>query len=367
MPDRITVNNFIPTLRDLGFLILVAIVDLAVIISTIYLEANGAKLALPNFTWPKEVSALLTLLGIPPSYLSPPVVLGFSTTMLIFIGTFLIVHYFIGTIGTAQRFIINRNREDLYPLIQPLIIAVIVASLLYGVLFRMVMMPWAQLQLAKTFWPMDFQTVLKGDAILAIKQAIPDLNIIIKRHEGEFLNGIVTNFPFGLLAMHLLASLLTEIFFLHTMMNLGKFDARINEVVGRARGRFLGLSQGIRRFWNRREESNPMEAPRQAGLTPTPVTEDTTRREGGNTGSENYPTLSTETPEQGTEAEPLSPADQPVRVIGGGDTITPNMARQYPDLYVVEERRDPETGEVSYLIYTREFYEKMNNHVEVLR
>ena len=61
------------------------------------------------------------------------------------------------------------------------------------------------------------------------------------------------------------------------------------------------------------------------------------------------------------EIEPdfLSPADQPVRVIGGGDTITPNMARQYPDLYVVEEDVD-QTEAVNYRVYTRTFYEQLN-------
>lgn len=366
MPDRITVNNLIPTLRDLGFLIFVIIADMAVIISTIYIEAGGAKLAIPNFKYPKEISALLTLLGIPSSYLSPSMVFGFGSTMFMFLGTFIIVRYVMGAIGSIQRFIINRNHEELYQLIQPLITATFIALFLYGGLFRIFMMQWAQILAAKTFWPMDFQTVPKGDTIMAIQQAIPDLNIIIKKHEGEFLNGVVTNFPFGLLAMHILASLLTETFFLHTIMNLGKFDARIVEVIGKTRDRLLGLSHNIRRFWYRQQESNLMETSRQAGLTPTPV-EDTTPREGGNTNSENYATPATETPDQGTEAEPLSPADHPVRVIGGGDTITPNMARQYPALYVVEEKRDPETGEVSYLIYTREFYEKMNNHVEVLR
>lgn len=370
MAERININNIISTLRFLGFLFFVVIVDLSVIISTLHIEASGAKLALPNVKFPKEIDALLTFLGIPSGYISPGMVFGFATTMLMFIGTFYIIFNLIGVIGTTQSLILNKNQTEVISfkaMLQPLIITTVIALLLYGGLFNLWMIPVTQMQMAKYFWPMDFQKVLQGDAIKVIQQTTPDFNIILKRHEGEFYRKIVIISPFVLLIFHIIASLLTEVFFLHVMNNLSKIEDRVEEVIGRGSERLSGLSQSIRRFWNRREESNPMEAPRQAGLTPTPVTEDTTRREGGNTGSENYPTLSTETPEQGTEAEPPSPADQPVRVIGGGDTITPNMARQYPDLYVVEERRDTETGEVLYLIYTREFYEKMNNHMEVLR
>ncbi|MEM7828191.1 MAG: hypothetical protein QW561_02500 [Candidatus Aenigmatarchaeota archaeon] len=351
MPDRITVNNLIPALRDLGFLILVIIVDIAVILSTIYMEANGAKLALPNLKWPKEISALLELLGVPANYLTPPVLFGFGTSILMFAGTFLIVRYLIGTIGTAQRFFINRRRDELSSLFQPLIIAIIMALLLYGGLFRLIMMKWAQLQLAKTLWPMDFQPVLKGDTIQVIQQGIPDMSVILKKHEGEFLKSVVTNFPFALLIMHLIASLLTEVFFLYTMTNLGNFESRIDEIISRIRGRLLAPFH--RRFRHRHQETTPVDSSGIPSL------------EKGNRGSEDNPT-DAETHEQETESETPSPADQPVRVIGGGDIITPNIARQYPELYVVEERHDPETGEVLYFIYTREFHEKMNNHVEVL-
>ena len=89
-------------------------------------------------------------------------IFGFGTTMLMFAGTYLIVHYLVGTIGITQRFIINRDREELSQVLQPIIIAAVVGLLLYGGLFRLIMMPWAQLQLSKTFWPMDFQSVMQG-------------------------------------------------------------------------------------------------------------------------------------------------------------------------------------------------------------
>ena len=367
MPERININNIISTLRFLGFLFFVVIVDLSVIISTMHIEASGAKLALPSVKFPKEIEALLTFLGIPSGYISPGMVFGFATTMLMFIGTFYIIYSLIGVIGTTQRLILNRNQTEVISLLQPLIITTVIALLLYGGLFNLWMIPVTQMQMAKYFWPMDFQKVLQGDAIKVIQQTTPDFNIILKRHEGEFYRKIVIIFPFVLLIFHIIASLLTEVFFLHVMTNLSKIEDRIEEVIGRGRSRLSGLSQSIRRFGNRQQESTLMEASRQAGLTPTPVIEGTPPREKGNMNSENYATPATETLDQGIEAEPLSLTDQPVRVIGGGDTITPNIARPYPDLYVVEERRDPETGEILYLIYTREFYEKMNNHMEVLR
>jgi hypothetical protein len=367
MADKIRIKNIIPTLRDLGFLFLVIIVDMTVILSTLYLEAGGAKIALPNLKWPKEIAALLTLSGIPANYLSPSMIFGFGTSMLLFTGTFLIVHYLVGIIGTAQNFIINRNKQELRHLFHPLIIAVILGLLLYGGLFRLIMMPWAQIQLAKTFWPMDFQPVLQGDAIQVIQRGIPDMNTLLKKHEGEFLTSVVTNFPFGLLMMHLIASLLTEVFFLHTMNNSGRIEDRIDEVIGRIRTRLSGLFQNIRGFRHRHLDAPIPDNPIQERQPTQIATSDSSpSMEKGNGGANDHQT-ETETNEQETEPETISPADQPVRVIGGGGTITPNMARQFPDLYVVEERRDAETDGVSYLIYTREFHEKMNNHVEVLR
>ncbi len=339
MPDKIGIKNLIPTLRDIGFLLLVIFVDMAVIMSTIYMEASGAKLALPNFKWPKELLALLTLLGIS-NYLTPSMVFGFGTTILMFTGTFLIVHYLVGAIGITQRFIINHNREELSQLLHPIIIAAVVGLLLYGGLFRLIMMPWAQLQLAKAFWPMDFQSVMQGDAIQAIQQAAPDMSLVLKKHEGESLKAVVANFPLGLLTMHLLGSLLTEIFFIHTMMNLGKIEDRIDEVVGRIRCRLSAAFQNVRRFRHRQPETTNADSPGQEG-----------REDDHPTGAET----------NGLEIEPdsLSPADQPVRVIGGGEIVTPNTASQYPDLYVVEENAD-QTEAVNYKVYTRTFYEQLN-------
>jgi hypothetical protein len=382
MPERISINSFIPALRNLAFLLLVLLVDTGVIFSTIYIESGGAKLALPNLKWPKEIIALFELIGVPSTYFTPATVLGAASSLLLFIGTYLIIHYLLAIIGTIQKILprIARGKEklggieELYSLLQPVIVIMIVGVLLHGALFNIWMKPLAQLQVARTFWPSDFRPVVQGDTIQAIREVTPDVNTILDKHKGEFLKAIVIHFPFVILLMHLLASVLSEMFLLHTLMTMGSFEARNIEVITRIRWGLMELYHRgittlanialyIRRLRVRQAESpHPAlgsETVRQAPSAPVP--EDTPPNAGLHQQPGAQQTVQTEEANvtQDNAGETIPPEEQPVRVLGGGEAITPAAAMLYPEIYVVEKEGDGEPGMVSYRIYTRDFYETL--------
>ena len=55
----------------------------------------------------------------------------------------------------------------------------------------------------------------------------------------------------------------------------------------------------------------------------------------------------------------LMPEDQQIRVVGGSEMISPSEAEKMPELYTVVKNIDTETGDTTYLIYTNEFYQKL--------
>lgn len=362
LPERITTNNLMPMLLNLSFLFAVLIFDLFAVIFTIYIESGAAKMALPISKWSGELRNLFEKIGIT---ISPSTLYGLLNTLFFFLGNLIVARYSLGVIGSLQRIIVRRTQnqetketiEEICLMIQPLLILAFSAIITYGVLF-----PWmanlAKLQVAKFAWPSDFQPVYQGEEIQVIRET-SDLSTILERHEGEFRKIIVTGFPYFMLSMHIFACFLTEVFLLHTQMNLGQLEARHAYVIYRIRERLIQFfnnvvvasRSAIRRFRRPRSPQPPAmhtESSRQVVLNPDP-------------GFREPSTSETENVEITLRAEDLIPEDQPVRVIGGGETITPRIAREFPELFVVGERPDPETGEISFVIYTREFYEKVNN------
>ncbi|MDI6891204.1 MAG: hypothetical protein QMC83_09775 [Thermodesulfovibrionales bacterium] len=328
-------------------------------------------MALPISKWSGELRNLFEKIGIT---ISPSTLYGSLSTLFFFLGNLMVARYGLGFIGSLQRIIVRRTQnietketmEELCSMIQPLLILAFSAIITYKVLF-----PWmanlAKLQVAKFAWPSDFQPVYHGEEIQVIRETA-DLSTILQKHEGEFRKIIVTGFPYFMLSMHIFACFLTEVFFLHIQMNLGQLEARHAYVIYRIRERLtqffnnvvVATRSAIHRF--RRSKQPPAmhtEVSRQVVLNPDPAINPPS--DGGNGESPELSNSETENLEIRLNTEDLSPEDQPVRVIGGSETITPSVARRFPEFYVIEERRDPETDEISFLIYTKEFYERMNN------
>lgn len=353
LQQRVGINDIIPALQNLGFFLLVAIVDVGVLLSTFYLEAGGAKLAFPNFKWPKEIAAVFALIGIPPQ-INFPAIWGLTTTTLLAIANFVIIRHLIAFLSTLQGVLLRKRQwEELYSLFQPLIIAIIVAIIAYAFLF-----PWmanlAKIQIAKVVWPADFQPNYQGEEIQVVK-VIPDLNHLLEEHKGEFWKGIVIGLPYVMVSLHLLAGILTEFFLLHVQMNLSNLIARHDQVI------FMLRSRLMQPFSRQRQRPDSLTSPTLQVNNPD-ETSITSVRPVPESERSNLPSLASE-PEKNIEsifdAEETSPEDQPVRVMGSSESITPRKARQHPDLYVVEQQNAPET---SYRIYIREFYETLQQN-----
>ena len=91
MPEKnIKINDFTVFLWNFGFLLVVLAADIGLVVADIYLESGGLKLILQNLTWPKEIKALFILLGLPPTYLTPPVIFGFIITVAAIASSFLL-------------------------------------------------------------------------------------------------------------------------------------------------------------------------------------------------------------------------------------------------------------------------------------
>jgi hypothetical protein len=361
--QEVNINNFFSMLRYLLFMLIVLFIDSFICSVTLYLETNGAKLVFPNAKLPVEILSLSELIGIREfvESLKITTLWGLLSTSILFLGSCIIAHYFWGIFGTAQRIILKRRekkdvREDILSLVNPLI-----CLLFAGIITYLVFFPYiakiGQLQLAKMLWPSDFQISYQGgDDIIGIKQIYPDLNYILQKHEGEFRKTVVTLFPWALLAGHLFAGFFTEVFFLHTLTHLGQIEARHAEVVHIIRNNIENLFRRVyRRSYSQqlqRQEQlqQPQQQRQQLEQQPQEERMPYDRRNGH---GEINPQISETTNTQFEET--VNPEDRLQRVIGGSETITPREARMYPELYVVENRNG------NYLIYTKEFYERIMN------
>jgi hypothetical protein len=332
---RLTTGDFFNTWWFVTFLVFVLAADAGLFLADIYLESGGFKLAFPGFTWPAEIKGLFLLMGIPPKLLTPPVVLGFVMTVTAIASSFIFAHYGVSVVFSGQQSLKRSIRtwqdknydaliDEAYPLLRTILFACVIGALMYLYIFPRWTVPFAQLQLADKFWG-----DVSGDAIA--RQALPDVGRLLDEHEGEFSWYVVASFPYALMALHILIALLTELFLLHAATHLESFAERHDEVIRNLRSRMKGT---FRR--NRPATHETIPAP------PTHTDEPATG--------------SCDTPSE----EPCTeehPEDRPVRVIGGSETITPREAMTRPDLYEVIKARGDEG--VYYVIYTREFYQRM--------
>lgn len=379
MPDnKVKVSNFTMFLWNLGFLLLVLAADIGLIVGDIYLESGGLKLIFQNLKWPKEINAILALLGIPPTYVTPPIIFGFLITIVSIATTFLLAHWVIGVIGTTQGILKNLTKnkqsgqrynlisafEEGHTVLQPVLFGLITAGIMFIFIFPKWTLPIAQLQLASKIWQADFTPQIQGDSIGAVQTVVPDMKVLLEKHSGEFSSHIITGFPIALLMVHILIAFLTEIFMQYTLNHIGSFETRHGEVVRNIRLRLTNLfrrervarenptfSSAERRNDEETSESGCTNKNEEQG-TINRVEDEHVGNNGGN-GNGNNPA------EESPIETAVKPEDTDVRVIGGSEAISPADAEKMPELYHVQKNIDSETGEVSYLVYTREFYEKL--------
>jgi len=337
------------------------------VVSAYILRRTGAKLVFPNAKWPVEILSLSEIIGIREfvESLKITTVWGLLSTSILFLGSCIVAHYLWGIFGGIQKIILKRRekkdvKEDLLSLINPFI-----CLLFAGIITYLVFFPYiakiGQLQIAKMVWPSDFQIAYQGgDDIIGIRQNYPDLNYLLQKHEGEFYKTVVTLFPFALLAGHLFAGFFTEVFFLHTLTHLGQIETRHAEVVHMLR---INMENLFRRAFRRaypqqQQEQEELQQPQQQEQQQQQISQQQIQQEQERIITEPYiDNRRNGDGEINTQVEEtVNPEDKLQRVIGSSETITPREARMYPELYVVENRNG------NYLIYTREFYEKIINN-----
>jgi hypothetical protein len=369
--QEINTSNFFSMLRYLFFMLFVLFIDSFICSFSLYLETNGAKLIFPNAKWLVEILSLSELIGIREfvESLKITTVWGILSTSILFLGSCIIAHYFWGIFGSIQKIILKKRekkdvKEDLLSLINPFI-----CLLFTGIITYLVFFPYiakiGQLQIAKMVWPSDFQIAYQGgDDIIGIRQNYPDLNYLLQKHEGEFYKTVVTLFPWALLAGHLFAGFFTEVFFLHTLTHIGQIEARHAEVVHTFRTNIENLfRRAYKRFSSQKQQQEQLQQQEQEQqqISPQQIQQEQQERIiiepyiDRRNGDREINTQILETTNSQFE-ETVNPEERLQRVIGSSETITPRQARMYPELYVVENRNG------NYLIYTKDFYEKIMNN-----
>lgn len=353
--ERLSINSTVPAMQNLFWLFIVFVVDIGAFLFTIYVESTGAKIAFAGHAWPREIMGLLQAAGTSGANLSPAIIWGVMSSLAFLAGTFTIIRYGIGILGTIQRMKLrgendpSQNRVDLISTIQPLAIAGFLVLLIYGVLA-----PWiikiGRLAVGKILWPAEFEAVFHGDAIVGSQRAFADLSSIMNAHQGEFSTTIVRLFPIVLLAMHLIAALLSEVYLLHAQTTIGQLEARHAMVIRTILGRLRGTVSSERgkntdlpeEFHGRTSDSTLTQA------SPSPLIQ-CAQKEAANQ-------LEMIDPEVATPDE-VPVEERPHRVFGGSETVTPRMAMDHPDQYVVV-RENSDTNETLYRIQTLEYHAK---------
>lgn len=351
MPERnIRMNDFIVFLWNLVFLLIVLSADISLVLGDLYFESGGLKLIFQNLKWPKEISSLFLLFGLSPGYLSPPVVLGFVITVLTIASSFLFVKYAIEILFSFQRLMrLRQNHEDAEydernSIIRTTLLTTVIGIIMFGFISPRWTIPIAQIFLANKFWPNDFTSQVQGDKIGFTKAVIPDINPLLVKHQGEFFCELVSNLPYAFLVSHILAAILTELFLLHVLNIIGKFEQRHSDVVGEIRSfiispfkRNVGTSVS--------EVSGDIQASTGQNTMPIETTQEAVNAEGCNNSNE-------------PAEEDIRPENRLMRVIGGSEMISPAEAERMPELYHVKKNTDSETGETAYTVYTRDFYDQ---------
>lgn len=341
MPNQLT-KNTTQTLIYVIFFVLGVFGYIGLFLFDIFLESGGFKLVFPSFKWPKEIEAFLIYVGINGDFVRPSLVAGMTISIFSILFSYICVHYFIGVLASLQtplrNFAMGRKSlidliDNLFPIFKLILFALI---LFFGhfLIFKNWGAPLASLQLAYRFWTEEFGGTF-GD------MRMPDLNVVLLKHKGEFNSFFIENFPWALFLFHYMAGMAIELYFLHSVINV---DNMVNGVVNAVNERI------------RRRKSNEVQ-----GQDAPEVTQETVQSP-YEAYAGNVP-LMTEQPEEMARASEgkLNPEDERLRVIGGNEKISPREARAFPELYRVEESRD--NGRMVYRIYTREFYESMEGSI----
>ncbi|MCL6580615.1 MAG: hypothetical protein K6U08_03230 [Firmicutes bacterium] len=320
-----------------------------------YLEAGGAKLAFPDFEWPREVRALLVLVGLPPDVLKFSTVMGLIVTVANIALAMAIVYYAFAFYSNLARLrsIIGRWREEqslreILNLVFPLVVVVCLTVVFIG-FFTRYSYPLAQLLLAHRLWPAEFEPqVTFGEAIAPlVDSGTADLNEVLGRHRGEFSAFLVRSVPVGLLLAHLLAAMLVEFgtLLMHTAGR--QIEQRQAHVIRLAR---QVLAQALAERREGRRQSLPQfEMVPVAAAGPPAVLPRTPPHDpgaGGRPGRGQGPTTAPVV----SDEELL---DLPVLAAGTSESITPREALAHPDLYDVRLEIDSETGERYYRVRAR--------------
>jgi hypothetical protein len=366
--QEINIGNFSHMLRNSFFMLLLILFDIGLYTFTFRLEASGAKIIFPDSKWLPELLAFFEVLGIRDFVESFKISAnwGLISSLLIILGFYFTAYFAWQIYGTLQKIKAERKgiRENITLLIQPLI-CFILASILTSLIYFAYMAKVAQLQVAKMIWKDDFQMVYQNnDSIIGVQTTYPDLNQVLSKHEGENRKIFVTRFPWIFFGMHFFTAFFTEIFFLHILMNLGEIERRHGEIIHLLRIKletsFRKVFSTLRRAYPQQEQEELQQLQQQEQQQQQIsqhqiqqeqqeriITEPIDRRNGD---GEILETTNTQV------EETVNPEDRLQRVIGGSETITPREARMYPELYIVENRNG------NYLIYTREFYERITNN-----
>lgn len=336
---RLTWNEFLSFLKHLIFIAIFVTACIGLVLLDIYIEAGGAKLIFKNMNWQKEIVAVFLSLGIPPQYLSPSTLFGIIITSISVGSAFYIIYKLLGIIGSLQGYIVNRAKESLMNILKVSIYTLFICIMYFYIALNW-SVPFAQYQLAHYFWSQDFKPTIEGDSI-QIRYKTPDLNDILKKHEGEFSYGVVTRFFYAFIVFHFLIAFLTEMSFLYAGGTINKLQQSHDETIH-------NLRVGMKSIFRRNDSS-------QANDNENRQTEEQANNDGHalNNGAE------TDTETRTEKVDDIKSEEQPLRVIGGNETISPVEAEKMPDLYTIVTERDSEAGNVLYRIYTNDFYNNL--------
>jgi len=347
-------GSIMASLRSLAVFLLFGLLPLGGLFAAdLYLEAGGARLALPNFAWPKELKALLALVGLPAGAVTFPVLLGTVVALANMAGPLVLAHFAIAFWSNLPDLIAVLRKPgggeqgrlqlaEVFNLSLPLLVVLSVGVLLYGAVFPAWSYPLAQLQMAHALWQADFEpSVAVDSSIIGSSVKTPDFFEVYHRHEGEFSALLVRCGPVGLLYLHLLVALVAEVYFLHLLQVARQIEQRQGGVVRMAR---LALQEVLGRVWEalcdlvRRLAASlgglTVRAPRARDAAAVPVGRDHAATLAGPNPAEATDTAAAVGTE-GAEADP-PPEEQPVRVAGTGEFVTPREALKHPQVYRVE-------------------------------
>jgi hypothetical protein len=354
-----TVQSVTPFLKSLMVLVVFGLAPLAGLFAAdLYLEAGGARLALPNFAWPRELRALFALVGLSADSFSFPTLIGILISVASIGAPLVIVDLALKSYGNVARFVATvRTRgtdgevkwSELLNLALPLVLVVFVSLLFYGQVFPRWSYPLAKLQIAHALWKAEFTPRFAAGTLSEGQVTTPDLQAVLDAHAGQFSATLVTAGPVGLLFLHLLVALVAELFLHQTIQSARPLEQRQRTIFHMMRLAVLDLFA-----WVLRRERAAVQPPGEVAALPAALgapaaAADTPAPDSAATGA---PAPQREaTDEEGTlPEEELDLEDRPVRVEGTTECLPPREARRMPDSYQVELVTNAETGEQRYRI-----------------